>query len=238
MKRGKKALIAVFLFLFILLISGYGLLQLSKSRTFQLFGEIIPRIDTERKVVALTFDDGPTKYTKEVLKELKEKNVKATFFVMGEDLKKNLHYGKEIVSSGHELGNHTYTHQRMWFKSPSFISEEIESTNQLIRASGYKGPIYFRPPYGKKLITLPWYLDQHHIKTITWDIEPDTYGNSVEFLTKYTLDNAQPGSIILLHPFCEPCSGQREAIGKIIEGLENKGYKFVTISELLTYEKQ
>jgi chitin deacetylase len=208
---------------------------MSKSRTFQFFGEIVSRVETNKKIVALTFDDGPTEYTKDVLNTLEEKNIQATFFVMGSELEKNQEIGETIALAGHELANHTYSHQRMWFKSQAFIADEIEKTNAHIRETGYKGNIHFRPPYGKKLFLLPWYLRQHNIKTITWDVEPDSFGSDADFLVKYTLDNTKPGSIILLHPFCENCNGQRDAISKIIDGLQTKGYKFVTVSELLTH---
>ena len=83
--------------------------QIGKSRTFQFFGEIVPRIDTRQKVVALTFDDGPTPgVTEEILSILNEAGVKATFFVIGADLERNLEEGRRIVAGGHELGNHTY----------------------------------------------------------------------------------------------------------------------------------
>lgn len=232
----KKAVIISITFILILLIAGYVLFQISKSRTFQFFGEIVPRVKTNVKVVALTFDDGPTKYTQDVLDILQGSDVKATFFVMGRELEKNLQIGEVIAVSGHELGNHSYSHQRMWFKSPLFIAEEVNKTNTLIRETGYKGDIHFRPPYGKKIFGLPWYLSQHNIKTIMVDVEPDTYGSSTDFLVEYTLENTKPGSIILLHPFCETCSSQREAISMIIEALHAKGYQFVTVSELLTYK--
>lgn len=223
--------------LFLIGAVSYGLFEISRSRTYQFFGELIPRVNTTEKVVALTFDDGPTEYTKDVLKTLEEKQIKATFFVMGSELEKNPAIGKEIAAAGHELGNHTYSHQRMWIKSPSFIANEIESTNNLIRETGYTGKIHFRPPYSKKLFGLPWYLQQHTIKTIMWDVEPDTYGTATDFLVTYTLKNTKPGSIILLHPFCKSCIGQREALSQIIEGLHAKGYRFVTVSELLDYNK-
>ena len=215
--------------------TAFVLFEVSKSRTFQFFGEIIPRVETDKKVVALTFDDGPTQYTPEILRTLKEKNIKATFFVNGSGLKEYPQIGKEIALSGHELGNHTYSHQRMWFKSPSFIKDEIETTTQLIRDTGYRGEIHFRPPYGKKLFGLPWYLAQQDIKTIMWDVEPDNYGSDATFLVAYTLEHTRPGSIILLHPFCEACDGQREALSNMIDGLKENGYQFVTISELFTY---
>lgn len=228
----KKVSIALIISICIVLIC-VVLFQISRSRTFQIFGEIIPRVHTSDMVVALTFDDGPTKYTTEVLKVLSEKNVKATFFVMGSDLEKSPQFGIDIAQSGHELGNHTYSHERMWFKSFAFISREVEVTNKLIRKTGYQGEIHFRPPYGKKLFGLPWYLSRNNIKTIMWDVEPDTYETGTKLLTKYAIENTKPGSIILLHPFCQTCTNQRAAIQGIVEGLQEKGYRFVTITELL-----
>ncbi len=151
MKR-KKVITISFTFILILLTAGYALFKVSKSRTFQFFGEIVPRVETNEKVVALTFDDGPTEYTQDVLKTLEEKDVRATFFVMGSELEKEPEIGKEIALARHELANHSYSHQRMWFKSQSFIADEIEKTNTLIREAGYKGDIHFRPPSGKRFL--------------------------------------------------------------------------------------
>src|SRR5688572_12693903 len=107
----KKIIIYIVISIFILALP-IGLFKISKSRTFQLFGELIHRVDTTEKIVSLTFDDGPTAFTQEVLDILKQKNVKATFFVMGSELEKNPQIGKDIVSLGHELGNHSYSHTR------------------------------------------------------------------------------------------------------------------------------
>jgi chitin deacetylase len=235
------------LFVFILFLLGYGLLQLSKSRTFQFFGGLTEHVAIKEKVVALTFDDAPTEYTESVLKTLQEGHIKATFFVIGSNLEAYPQIGKAIATQGSEIGNHSYSHQRFLLKSQSFIDEEIQKTNNLIRQTGYKGEILFRPPNGKKFIGLPWYLHQHNIKTIMWDVEPDTYaGDGSEktgsltsnFIVDYTLQHTKPGSIILLHPFCKSCSADRDAISKIIVGLRKKGYRFVTVSELLTYDRK
>jgi peptidoglycan/xylan/chitin deacetylase (PgdA/CDA1 family) len=234
----KKKIFIIFLILICILLStGYGLFLISKSRTFQFFGEIIARVDTNEKVVALTFDDAPTEYTEPVLTTLQEKHVNATFFAIGNNLEKYPQIGKEIIQQGHEIGNHSYSHQRILLKSQSFIDQEIQKTNTLIRQTGYKGEIFFRPPNSKKLFGLPWYLSQHGIKTIMVDVEPDTYGSTADFFVSYTLEHTKPGSIILLHPFCRTCEAQREAIGRIIDGLQAKGYQFVTVSKLLTYRK-
>nr|WP_241421351.1 polysaccharide deacetylase family protein [Candidatus Contubernalis alkalaceticus] len=101
-------------------------------------------------------DDGPTEKTCEILELLEGLEVKATFFVTGRELEQYKEEGKNIVSAGHELGNHSYSHKRMVLKTPSFIRKEIELTNQLIREAGYQGEIHFRPPNGKKLVILPY----------------------------------------------------------------------------------
>lgn len=221
------------------------LFQISKSRTFQFFGGITDRVHTNEKVVALTFDDAPTKYSNEVLNILEEKGVKATFYVVGQNIEKYPNEAKSIVSNGHEIGNHSYSHQRFLLKSLSFVESEIQKTNKLIRNLEYKGEITFRPPNGKKLLSLPRYLHQHNIKTIMWDVEPDTFlpnnlnkAEKAQFLINYTVDNTNPGSIILLHPLCEACVADRQALGEIIDILQSKGYKLITVSELLSYDKE
>lgn len=235
MKINKKGVTISTVSLLVLLLIGYSLFQLSKSRTFQFFGGLASRIETSQKVVVLTFDDAPTLQTKEVLTILKEKQIRATFYEIGKGIERYPEIAKEIVDAGMEVGNHSYSHERFYLKTQSFIDSEIQKTNKLIRNSGYQGEITFRPPNGKKLFGLPWYLKQHNIKTITWDVEPDTYvaGNS-EAITSYTLNHVRPGSIILLHPFCEKeCAADREALPKIIDGLKEKGYVFVTVNKLM-----
>jgi peptidoglycan-N-acetylglucosamine deacetylase len=223
--------------LLILILVAVGLFQLSKSRNYQVFGELIPRVETEKKIVALTFDDGPTKEnTDKVLQILKEVDAKATFYLIGGDLEKNLAEGKKIAAAGHEIGNHTYSHQRMVLKSPSFIENEIEKTNKLIRATGYQGEINFRPPYSKKLIGLPYYLGKHNIKTIMCDVEPETYLEptaKAEEMVKYVEKNTKSGSIILLHVMYESREESVKAIKGVVTSLRSKGYEFVTVSELL-----
>lgn len=232
----KNFLLFILLFCFV----GFSLFQISKSRSFQFFGGLTSRVETEEEVVALTFDDAPLEYTDEVLKILTEKNVKATFYVIGQNLEKYSDSAKAIVKNGHELGNHSYSHRRLILKSQKFIKNEIQKTNQLILAAGYTEEITFRPPNGKKLFGLPWFLHQNNIKTIMWDVEPDTFfqGN-VEEIINYTLANTKSGSIILMHPFCgETCAADREALPKIIDGLKAKGFEFVAISQLLELQRK
>ncbi len=154
----KKYLIFISLCLILLLITVFVTLKISNSRSFQFFGDITRRVETKQKVVALTYDDAPGSDTKDILLDLDKFGVKATFFAIGSAIEKYKPEAERIVTAGHELGNHTYSHERMIFKTPAFIRSEIERTDKLIRQTGYRGAIYFRPPNGKKLLLLPWYF--------------------------------------------------------------------------------
>jgi len=214
----------------------YAFWQVANSRSFQFFGEIIPRVKTTEKVVALTFDDGPTAKTPEILAILREIDVKATFFVTGKELEKNMQEGQLIAAAGHEIGNHTYSHSRMVLKFPSYVKKELEKTDELIRRTGYQREIFFRPPHAKKLFVLPYYLQQNNRKTITWDLEPDSISeiaNDSQKMIDYVVSNATPGSIILLHPMYSSRQATMKALKGIVTGLRAQGYDFKTISELL-----
>lgn len=225
------------LLLALLVLGVYGAFVLSRSRTFQLFGEIVPRVETDRKVVALTFDDGPLSATAdEILGTLAKHGVKATFFVCGAEIHNHPQAAARIVAAGHELGNHSYSHQRMVLKSPSFIASEFERTDALIRAAGHRGPIHVRAPYCKKLVALPWYFARNRRIHVTFDVEPESTPEldaDTRLLVANVVEKTRPGSIILLHPWYHGRQRSRAAVPAIIENLKNKGYAFVTVDELL-----
>ncbi len=209
--------------------------QFSKSRKYQLFGTIVPRVETKKRIVALTFDDGPTTAQLPAIQAALGKT-KATFFVCGAEMKNHPTVTPQLIAGGHEIGNHTWHHDRLWFKSPSYIRSEIESTDAAIRSTGWRGPIHFRAPYCKKLVALPWYLARHNRIHVTFDVEPETNRKNegkTDRLVAEVLSRTKPGSIILLHPWYSYRKPTRDAIGPIIAGLRAQGYDFVTVSELL-----
>ena len=225
--------ITTFLIIFSL---GFAALKIMNSRTFQFYGGIVNRLNTEEKVIALTFDDGPSEKVDEILSILNKENVKATFFLIGNEIEKYPQEAKKLILAGHEIGNHTYSHNRMVFKSPAYIKKEIEKTDSLIRELGYNDTIQFRPPNGKKLLLLPYHLKNTNRKTILWNIEPNSYpeiNSSSEKIISYVVDNVKPGSIILLHPMYDENGNTINAIKGVIEGLKAKGYTFKTVNELL-----
>lgn len=216
--------------------------QLSSSVKFQLFGELIHKVDTEQKLVALTFDDGPTPhYTADILQLLDLYQVKATFFVTGAETQRYMTQAKQIVAAGHQLGNHSWSHQRMVFMPLDEINREIEGTDQQIRAAGFEGEILFRPPYGKKLLLLPWYLAQNNRASIMWDIAPETFDENSEdpqTMATEVLEQVKPGSIVLLHLMYKNREASRAALPLILKGLKEQGYRMVTLSELLAAQEQ
>jgi chitin deacetylase len=235
----KKTGIVLGAFLALALLSA-GVWQFIKSRTYQVFGGIVTRVETGEKALALTFDDGPTVNTGRILEVLDSLEVKATFFVTGRELEEYMEEGRKLALAGHELGNHSYSHRRMIFRSGSFIKEEIERTNTLIREAGYHGTIAFRPPYFNKLITLPHYLKKNGTKTILCNIEPETelgFSASAEALSTYVVANATPGSIILLHIMYDSRKEALSSLPALVSPLKEQGYRFVTISELLAMDR-
>lgn len=235
--RTLRRIAVVGLILVAILVGGY---QLMNARTFQLFGTLVARAQTAEKVVALTFDDGPQPvYSEQVLAILDELGIKATFFVTGADLEQHMAQAQQIVAAGHALGNHSFSHQRMILVTPAFVRDEIERTDQLIREAGYSGAITFRPPYGKKLVALPYYLAQTNRTTIMWNIEPESdpaVAAASERIAADILSQARPGSIILLHVMYASGQPSRDALRDTVIGLQQAGYRFVTVPELLAMQ--
>ncbi|WP_242547822.1 polysaccharide deacetylase family protein [Amycolatopsis sp. MtRt-6] len=234
-RRARKWTIAVASVLVVVIAGAYTLLQVADSRTFQFFGTLVSRVETGEKLVALTFDDGPDPAgTKSVLDTLKSRQVPASFFLIGRDIAAHPDLAKDIAAAGHELGNHSFSHDRMIGVTPSWVADEIEATDALIRTTGYTGDIVFRPPNGKKLFALPYYLAEHNRTTVTWDVEPDSAGTpDAATIEKTTVEQVRPGSIILLHPMYPAREQTRQAIGPIVDQLKQRGFRFVTVAQLL-----
>ena len=219
----------------------WGANSISRSRDFQLFGEIVTHVDTDERVIALTFDDGPTRaFTPEVAEMLATRDVTATFFLTGAEMEKNPDALALLIAGGHEIGNHSFSHKRMIFRTPRWVRREINRTDAVIRAAGYDGEIYFRPPFGRKLLSLPYVLAEQGRAMMMWSSEPETNFDTslgAEALVQRTISAAKPGDILLLHPMYSSRAATREALPQIINGLRDDGYRLVTLGELLELRK-
>jgi peptidoglycan/xylan/chitin deacetylase (PgdA/CDA1 family) len=229
---------------FVIIISFFLLFALvwrtSNNPKFQLFGSLVYRLETNKKVVALTFDDGPSpNNTIDILNLLNEYSIKATFFMIGQNIERYPEIASAVFKSGHDIGNHTYSHQRTLFGSVDFFRDEIQRTDELIRKIGYQEEIFFRPPFGKKLINLPLALKELEKTTVTWDVDSkDTKNQDPNWLKSKVLTNIEPGSIILFHDGFSKKEGTITTIRAVIEELKKQGYTFLTINELLRQQDQ
>lgn len=206
------------------------------SRSWQnaLFIKPLYMIETNEKVVALTFDDGPSNTrTPAVLELLNQYNVTASFFMLGKNIEKHPEIAQSVYKQGHLLGNHSYNHPRLIFKSPTFIRDQIVKTDLLIKSSGQKDVKYFRPPYSSKFIILPLVLQTLNKKLVTGTYDPPS-----EYMMPYdagnvaheVIKNTEPGSIIYLHDGKKSDHDQFvKSVELIIIGLREKGYRFVRL---------
>ena len=215
----------------------YGAERLSDMDRFQLFGDLVADVKTDDKVIALTFDDGPTDaYTPLVLQTLADRGIKATFFVTGHEAEKHPDAMRAIIDADHEVGNHSWSHRRMVAITPATARDEINKTDKILRDLGYDAPLHFRPPYGRKLISLPWVLHQQGRLTVMWSVNAETFepGQTAQEIADLTLAQTGPGDIILLHPMYRSRDAARQALPMIVDTLLDRGYQFVTVSDLLT----
>ena len=211
--------------------------QLARSRTVQLAGRLVAEAHPHDSLVALTFDDGPGGTVVDSLIDvLRVHGAQATFFVTGHELAKSPGAGQKLVAAGHELANHTYSHHRMVLVSAARVREEVERTDSVLRSVGQRGPIWFRPPFGYKLVGLPRYLAAHGRTTVMWSVEPDSYSDvaaTPEGIVRHVLERVRPGSIILLHPWYSTRGPSRAAIAPLVDSLHARGYHVVSVGRLL-----
>ncbi|MFJ7934567.1 polysaccharide deacetylase family protein [Sporosarcina sp. NPDC096371] len=202
-------------------------------------GQILWEINTDEKIIALTFDDGPhRKYTTEILDLLAEYDARATFFIVGEYAEKNPNVVSRMFEEGHELANHTYTHP-LRSNVPNLL-EEIRQTNETIYSISGFSPTLFRPVEGRYDDDLIDAVVKEGYKVVMWSWHMDTLdwkNPGVNKIVDIVLKGTKPGNVVLFHDG----GGNREqtvkAIKKILPELKKQGYTFVTISELLEIQK-
>lgn len=196
---------------------------------------VYSRASTSEKVIAFTFDDGPhPHYTDEILAVLAEENIHATFFQIGMNIAAYPEITRRVAAAGHEIGNHTYTHPIGRAKDSSIWQEEVRKTDALLEKLGIRTPTLFRPPQGKCPVGLSALLASTNKSAILWNIDTrDWEHRSAEEIVKEVEDHIQGGDIVLFHDFVGGESTTIPAIKKLIPALKERGYQFVTVSQLL-----
>ena len=210
----------------------------------QMFGPVIAERSLRDKVVALTFDDGPyPPYTGQILDILRDNRAVATFFLIGSNAAKHPDLVRRIAAEGHQLGNHTYNHVDLLKLDRDQIAAETDRAGNTIAAIAGEKPHVIRPPHGFRD---PLVLDVMHrqgLRVVEWSIASRDWTNpGVETIVARTLQPVKNGSIILLHDGDgTEASASRaqtvEAAGRIIKQLKAKGYRFVTVDEILARQE-
>ena len=206
----------------------FALWERNGDRTLQVMsGEINPYIS--EKKVALTFDDGPhPEYTPVLLQGLKERGVRATFFVVGQQAKDNPELIKQMEEDGHLVGNHTYTHLQLTKENHTKYREELLQTDEVLQEILGHGTAFVRPPYGswdksleKELALFP----------VLWTVDPNDWCRTdASGICRCVVSKVKENDIILLHDYY---GSSVEAALEIVDCLTDRGYTFVTVDELL-----
>jgi len=188
------------------------------------FSKIIWKLQSNKKEIYLTFDDGPSSVTQEILTVLEKENIKATFFCTGNNVKKQPELYKKIISAGHSVGNHSMTHLNGWKVNKNDYLLDIENSSKLIKSN------LFRPPYGKINIRSISKLKKK-FKIIMWDITSGDFdrNKSSKEVINNVLANSQNGSIVVLHDNENFKSLILPSLLPIIKGLKEKGFSFRAI---------
>lgn len=188
----------------------------------------VPYDDEQIPRVALTFDDGPSEYTKELSQGLKERGVQATFFLLGVNMEGKEEAVKQLAEDGHLLGNHSYHHVQLNKLSETKACQEIVKTNNLIYEYTGIYPMYVRPPYGEWDTKLDCGVD---MIPVFWNVDSlDWKLKNTDQIVKKVMEQVEDGDIILMH---DGYSTSVEAAFRIVDTLQEEGYQFVTADKML-----
>lgn len=183
----------------------------------------------EPSYVALTFDDGPRRGTTDrLLDGLRQRGASATFFLIGSGIAGKEDLVKRMEAEGHQVGNHTWSHVRLQGADPATISKELQATDTLLKDLLGEGSYWLRPPYG---LMTPGTEQAIPVPMVKWSVDPrDWESRNTEQVVRSVLSSVKPNSIILLHDTYETSV---EAALQIVDTLQQEGYQFVTVQELL-----
>jgi peptidoglycan/xylan/chitin deacetylase (PgdA/CDA1 family) len=183
--------------------------------------------------IAITFDDGPhPQLTPKLLDLLKERGIKATFYVIGKNVEAYPEIAKRIVDEGHEIGNHTWNHPALSKIGAAKVKSEMDRTTEIIVKTTGVTPATMRPPYGATNATLNRRLDEEFgMKVIMWSVDPlDWKYRNADRVASQLIENTKSGGILLAHDIH---ASTIAAMPRTLDALTSKGFKFVTVSELL-----
>jgi peptidoglycan-N-acetylglucosamine deacetylase len=187
--------------------------------------------------IAMTFDDGPNpETTPRLLEILRQRNIKVTFFVLGNMVAKHPEVLKMIADEGHEIGSHSWSHPQLTRISQAAVDKELGNTSEAIFQVTGKRPIYLRPPYGSMKPSLRSYIeDKYGLSIVNWSVDPNDWKNrNSQAVHDAIMAQVKPGAIVLSHDIYATTV---DAMPRILDELAAKGYKFATLSQMVAMDK-
>lgn len=208
------------------------------AKSSQLFGPSVFRGPGIRKSIALTFDDGPSEGTPKLLEYLDSEGIKATFFQCGQNVRRLPHIAGDVAAAGHQIGNHTYSHPHLPFKSRGFIEREFIQAQAVIQDETGITPMVLRAPYGFRWMGMREVQEQLALLGVMWTVIGNDWRLPAEQISKLVLSRASAGGIICLHDgravrVKPDISETLKAVREIVPRLRDHGYSFDTVSEVL-----
>jgi len=204
------------------------------------YGAVVYQGPSVEKLVALTYDDGPNPpYTLQILDILDKYSVKATFFLVGENVRTYPEVARTIVQRGHQVGNHTFHHEDLLKLNRTQMDKEIDATTDLIEAATGVSPKVFRPPHGFRDPVVLEQAKERNLRVVQWSVMPrDWKKPGAEVIAERVVRQVHNGAIILMHDgdglnHGGDRSQSVTATELVIQRLQQQGYRFVTIDELL-----
>jgi peptidoglycan-N-acetylglucosamine deacetylase len=208
------------------------------GKSSRLFGPSVYRGDPHQRCIALTFDDGPSPASPKLLEYLQRESIRATFFQCGLNVERHPGIARSIAAAGHAIGNHTYSHPKLLFKSSAFMTREFGQTQTIIEAETGTVPRYVRAPYGYRWFGIGAAQGKFNLMGVMWTVIGQDWRLPAPEIARYVLARVAPGGIICLHDGrgVRPnpnIAAMLEAIRKIVPALKDRGYRFLTVPELV-----
>jgi peptidoglycan/xylan/chitin deacetylase (PgdA/CDA1 family) len=209
-----------------------------RGRSASVFGPSVWRGPRDRRSLALTFDDGPSESTPQLLDLLAGHQVPATFFQCGANVERLPGIALAVRQAGHEIGNHSHTHPMLCFRSPAFMEAELRRAQDCIEASTGASPTLFRAPFGVRWFGMGGVQRRLRLTGVMWTIIGYDWSRKVDQVVERITQQAANGAILCLHDGRElqarPDIGvTMEAVRRLVPSLLDQGYRFETVSRLL-----
>jgi peptidoglycan/xylan/chitin deacetylase (PgdA/CDA1 family) len=210
----------------------------SVAKSSQLFGPSVFRGSGRERTIALTFDDGPSESTPALLEYLNKEQVYATFFQCGMNVRRLPTIAGDVAAYGHQLGNHSYSHPKLPFKSRLFIEREFTEAQKIISVETGIAPMVMRPPYGFRWPGMRGVQEKLSLLNVLWTVIGNDWSWPSTKIARHVLSRVSPGGIICMHDgrtteVRPNISETLKAVRQIVPILKDEGYRFLVLSDLL-----